>query len=207
MPTMVLLGIPPSKIRVVAPYWGDELTTEMIFKVYDPYLDRPCPTFTFKGRSLTLGEISLGLNFYFAMQAAIEDNTKICITLESDVFLREDFVSRLRDLMADLKDKTWDYVSLGEGIGTRPAEAPPSMYSATKAYTPPHQLVFRCTDSMLFKTEYLRKISKTFLPFREIIDWEMNFQMMLHRGTALWADPPLAEQGTCYGRILTSLPS
>ena len=207
MPTMVLLGIPPSKIRIVAPYWGDELTPDMIFKVYDPYLNRPCPTFTFKGRSLTLGEISLGLNFYFAMQAAIEDNTKICITLESDVFLREDFVSRLRDLMADLKDKTWDYVSLGEGIGTRPAEAPPSMYSATKAYTPPHQLVFRCTDSMLFKTDYLKKVSQTFLPFREIIDWEMNFQMMLHRGTALWADPPLAEQGTCYGRILTSLPS
>lgn len=207
IPHMIAVGIPANKIKVVSPYWGDELTPDLIFKVYDPYLKRPCATFTFKGRSLTRGEISLGLNFYFAMQAAIEDGTKVCITLESDIFLREDFVSRLRDLMDDLKNKTWDYVSLGEGVGTRPKEAPVSMYSETKAYEPPHQLVFRCTDSMLFKTDFLRKVSTTFLPFREIIDWEMNFQMLVHRGKALWADPPLAEQGTCYGRLLTSLPA
>jgi hypothetical protein len=67
--------------------------------------------------------------------------------------------------------------------------------------------VFRCTDSMLFSTEYLRRLAHTVLPFKEIIDWEMNFQLMLHRGKALWADPPLAEQGTCYSRIITSLPA
>ena len=106
IPHMIAVGIPANKIKVVSPYWGDELTPDLIFKVYDPYLKRPCATFTFKGRSLTRGEISLGLNFYFAMQAAIEDGTKVCITLESDIFLREDFVSRLRDLMDDLKNKT-----------------------------------------------------------------------------------------------------
>ena len=207
IPHMVSLGIPQDRIKVVAPYWGDELTPDMIFKVYDPYLERPCATFTFKGRSLTRGEISLGLNFFFAMYTAVEEGTKMCITLESDVFLREDFVSRLRDLMADLKEKEWDYVSLGEGVGTRPKEAPPSMYAPTKAYTPPHQLVFRCTDSMMFKTEFLKRVCTTFIPFREIIDWEMNFQILVHQGKAMWADPPLAEQGTCYGRILTSLPA
>lgn len=207
IPHMLRVGIPADRISIIAPYWGDELTSDLIFKVYDPYLQRPCATFTFKGRSLTRGEISLGLNFYCAMRAAVDENTKICITIESDVFLREDFVSRLRDLMADLKEKTWDYVSLGEGVGTRPKEAPLSMYSPTKSYVPPHQLVFRCTDSMLFKTDFLRKVSTTFLPFREIIDWEMNFQILVHQGKALWADPPLAEQGTCYGRIITSLPA
>ena len=207
IPHLLSRGIPAEKIRCVAPYWGDELKTDMIFTVYDPYLNRGCPTFTFKGRNLTLGEISLGLNFYFAMRSAIDEKTQTVITLESDVFLREDFVPRLHDLLRDLRGRAWDYVSLGEGVGTRPKEAPPSMYAETKAYTPPHNLVFRCTDSMLFRTEFLKKVTATYLPFREIIDWEMNFQNMVHKGNALWADPPLVEQGTCYGRILTSLPA
>jgi hypothetical protein len=207
IPHLVERGIPREKIKIVAAYWGDELTSDIIFKVYDPFLKRPCATFTFKGRSLTRGEISLGLNFYFAMRAAIDDGTKKVITLESDVFLREDFVVRLRDLLADLKGREWDYVSLGEGVGTRPKEADQSMYAGTKAYQPPHQLVYRCTDSMMFQTEYLKKVASTFLPFREIIDWEMNFQNLVHQGRSLWADPPLVEQGTCYGRILTSLPA
>jgi hypothetical protein len=35
----------------------------------------------------------------------------------------------------------------------------------------------------------------------------MNFQNMVHKGIALWADPPLVEQGTCYKRIVSSLPA
>jgi hypothetical protein len=204
---LAAVGIPLNKVKIVAPCWGSDLSTETIFQVYDPFLKRPCPTFTFKGANLTLGELSLNLNFFHVMKAAIEDNTQTVITLESDSFLREDFVPRLRDLLADLEGRPWDYVSLGEGVGTRPKEAPVSMYSPTKAYTPPHNLVFRCTDSMLFKTDFLKKVISTYIPFKEIIDWEMNFQNLIHRGTALWADPPLAEQGTAFGRMLSTLPA
>lgn len=207
IPHLIERGIPESRLHIVAPYWGSDLTSDMIFTVYDPYLRRPCPTYTFKGPNLTRGEISLGLNFYFAMRAAIDENTTHVITLESDVFLREDFLERLNQLVADLEGREWDYVSLGEGVGTRPKDVPESLYSPTKAYAPPHNLVFRCTDSMMFRTDFLRKVVQTFLPFREIIDWEMNFQNLVHQGKALWADPAIVEQGTCYGRILTSLPA
>ena len=207
IPHMLSRGIPAERVRCVAPYWGDELTSELIFTVYDPYHKRPCPTYTFKGANLTRGEISLGLNFYFAMRAATEECKGIVITIESDVFLREDFVPRLHDLLKDLEGREWDYVSLGEGVGTRPPAAPFSMYAPTKAYVPPHNLVFRCTDSMMFQVPFLKRVMTTFLPFREIIDWEMNFQNLVHGGKAIWADPPLAEQGTCFGRMLTSLPA
>jgi hypothetical protein len=60
---------------------------------------------------------------------------------------------------------------------------------------------------MLFSLPFLEKLVKTFIPFKEIIDWEMNFQNILHSGKALWADPPLAEQGTCFNRLVTSLPA
>jgi len=201
------IGIPDDKLIYMAPVWSDELTNDFIFSIYDPFLPRQCPTLTFKGRGLSKGEISLGINFYSCVKHAVEHKYKKIITLESDIYLRNDFISCLTDLLQDLYGRAWDYVSLGEGVGTRPSEAPKSYYSKTKAYNPPHQFVYRCTDSMMFQLEYLEKIQKTFIPFREIIDWEMNYQNMIHNGVALWADPPLAEQGTCYSRMITSLPA
>ena len=154
---------------------------------------------------LSKGEISLVLNFYSAAQLAVEAGWKTVILFESDVWLRDDFVPRLTDLLKDLSTKEWDYVSLGEGVRTRPPTCDPSLYAPTKAYMPPHQYVFRCTDSMLFKVSYLQRILTTLIPFRECLDWELNIQTMAHKGKALWADPPLAEQGTAVGRQETSL--
>ena len=207
VPHLLQRGIPADRIRFWAPTWGSELTLEQIFTAYNPYLDRGIPTFSFKGPNLTRGEISLGINFATAVLDVATSRTQgLIMFLESDIWLREDFVPRLCDLLTDTEGRPWDYLSLGEGVGTRPPGAS-SYYAPTKAYVPPHQWVFRCTDSMLFSTEYLRRLAHTVLPFKEIIDWEMNFQLMLHRGKALWADPPLAEQGTCYSRIITSLPA
>lgn len=214
LPHLLKRGIPADRIRPCAPTWGTELSADQIFSVYDPYLRRGgIPTFTFKAAGLTRGEISLAMNFGAAVadisRRTGEDPPGLFLTLESDVWLREDFVACLRDLLVSAEgvEPAWDYMSLGEGVGTRPPGAPVSYYAPTRAYVPPHQWVFRCTDSMLFTTRYINRLAKTYFPFKEIIDWEMNFQLMLNRGKALWADPPLAEQGTCYSRLLTSLPA
>ena len=218
LPHLLSRGIPQDRIRVCAPTWGSDLTPEQIFTVYDPFLKRgSLPGFSFKGAGLTRGEISLGLNFAAAVKDIISRGLEggrspedLYITLESDVWLREDFVPRLKDLISSAGSvaQTWDYISLGEGVGTRPPQAPASYYVPTRAYKPPHQWVFRCTDSMLFRGSFLERLSHSMLPFKEIIDWEMNFQLsFLHKGLPLWADPPLAEQGTCYNRLATSLPA
>lgn len=209
IPHLLQRGVPPDRIRIWAPTWGTDLTVEQIFTAYNPYLERAhLPTFSFKGSNLTRGEISLGINFATAvLNVATKGEEGLIMFLESDIWLREDFVPRLLDLLRDTEGRSWDYLSLGEGIGTRAPGAPPSYYAATKAYSPPHQWVFRCTDSMLFSTGYLRRLAHTVLPFKEIIDWEMNYQLMLHKGIALWADPPLAEQGTCFSRVITTLPA
>lgn len=208
IPHFLKCGIPPDKIVCCAPTWGSELTSDFIFQVYDPYCREGTPVFTWKARCLSKGEISLVLNFYAAARNAVESNYKNVLIFESDSWLREDFVPRLKDLLDDLSAKgedSWDYVSLGEGVRTRPPNCDPSIYARTKAYVPPHQFVFRCTDSMLFKVSYLRKILSTLIPFRECLDWELNIQTMVHKGKAFWADPPLAEQGTAVGRQETTL--
>ena len=205
IPHFLSRGIPADKILCVAPTWGSDLTSEEIFRVYDPFCRLGMPVFTFKARCLSKGEISLVLNFACAAQTAIQHNYTNVLIFESDTWLREDFVPRLADLLQDLKTKEWDYVSLGEGARTRPEKCDPSMYAETKAYSPPHQFVFRCTDSMLFKVSYLQKILTTLIPFRECLDWELNIQTMAHKGKTWWADPPLAEQGTAVGRQETTL--
>ena len=205
IPHLIGVGIPEDRIQICAPTWGSDLTVDQIFAGYNPYLKREVPTFTFKGANLSRGEISLGLNFAEAVKRGSEVDGLV-LTLESDVWLRTDFVPRLVELLADAQGP-WDYISLGEGVGTRPPGHPLSYYAPTKACQPPHQWVFRCTDSMLFTSDYMKRLNRTFLPFREIIDWEMNYQLMRHGGKALWADPPLAEQGTCNSRLVTSLPA
>lgn len=205
VPHFLSRGIPADKVVCVAPTWGSDLTNPDIFRVYDPFCRLGLPVFTFKARCLSKGEISLVLNFASAAQLAVQQNLTNVLIFESDTWLREDFVPRLVDLLEDLKTKEWEYVSLGEGARTRPEKCDPSMYAKTKAYTPPHQFVFRCTDSMLFKVSYLQKILTTLLPFRECLDWELNIQTMSHKGKAWWADPPLAEQGTAVGRQETTL--
>jgi GR25 family glycosyltransferase involved in LPS biosynthesis len=205
IPHFLSRGIPPEKLACVAPTWGSDLTTEQIFQVYDPYCRQGIPVFTFKARCLSKGEISLVLNFALAARVAVEKGFQRVLIFESDTWLREDFVERLHDLLHDLKGKEWDYVSLGEGARTRPEKCDPSMFAKTKAYTPPHQFVFRCTDSMMFQVSYLQKILSTLFPFRECLDWELNIQTMAHKGKTWWADPPLAEQGTAVGRQETFL--
>ena len=198
-------GLPSDRLVFCAPTWGDQLTSEKIFQVYDPWCRQGIQAFTFKARCLSKGEISLVLNFAAAAQLAIRENWQTVVILESDSWLRHDFVPRLKDLLADLQEKEWEYVSLGEGARTRPPNCDLSLYGPTKAYVPPHPFVFRCTDSMLFRVSFLQKILTTLFPFRECLDWELNIQSMIHKAKCLWADPPLAEQGTGVGREETTL--
>jgi hypothetical protein len=209
VPHLLIRGIPKQRLKLASPTWGDTLTAESIFNVYNPFLNRgQIPAFSFKSACLSRGEISLNINFYNIVLNALKDlsgNDSILV-LESDVYLRHDFNERLSSIITDLSGTDWDYVSLGEGVGTRPPDAPVSYYGPTKLYKPPHQWVFRCTDSMLLSRRFIENLQKTFIPFKECLDWELNFQMMLHQGVALWADPPLAEPGSGYCREASSLP-
>ena len=107
-PHLLNAGIPAEKIRLCAPTWGTDLRVQDIFNVYDPFLKRrngkeDLPAFTFKAAGLTLGEISLGLNFCQAVSDVVQRGEKgYVITLESDVWLRKDFVPRLKELLASV---------------------------------------------------------------------------------------------------------
>ena len=200
--------IPLECVHWVRGPWGSEISAADVLKVYDPFYVRHGfnMAMSFKSAALLRGEVSLVLTFYVAVQEALAlaGQPEIFLFFESDVVLRPDFLERLESVLKD--EQSWDYISLGEGVGTRPKGAEFSYFAPTRLYAPDHQFVFRCTDSMLFRRSFLEKLRQTLLPFRECLDWELNFQMFLHRGVALWADPPLVEPGSGRSRSVSLLP-
>jgi hypothetical protein len=192
-------GIPLDRITYIHGLWGSELTAEQIFAAYDPFKKRLGLPYSvcYKSSALSRGEISLLLTFRKAVEAAIASGAPEVIIFESDVVLRPDFMNRLEQVLKGGAERDWDYISLGEGVGTRPpGRHGTSYFVPTELFTPPHQWVYRCCDSMLFRRGFLEKLLKTIVPFRECLDWEMNLQHMVHGGRALWADPPLVEPGS-----------
>ena len=200
-------GIPLEKVKFVHGPWGSEINSDTYFGVYDPYNTRFGSEIAlcFKAARLLKAEVSLILSFHKAIRMALEDGVESAIFFESDVILREDFLPRLKDVLEGASE--WDYISLGEGVGTRPPGHDPSYFGPTKLYGAPHQFVFRCCDSMLLRRSFLEKLSQTLIPFRECLDWEMNIQMMVHQGKSVWVDPPLVEPGSGRWRTLSLLPS
>jgi len=203
-------GIPKEKWVQMAPTWGDQIGSD-IFELYNPFCPRPgSPYLSWKGRSLSRGEMSLILNFWSGVDHAIEHKFQHVLFFESDVFLRNDFTKRMGDLVGLLEKQRWDFVSLSDGVGThakRPDITTNSIYAPTGVYPPPYPFPFRCTDSMLFRVEFLQTMRKTAFPFRECLDWELNYQLGIHKGIALWVEPHLVEQGTCKHRMMSLLPS
>jgi hypothetical protein len=204
-------GIPDDKLRWVVGPWGSELTSEQYFAAYDPFQTRfgMNKTLCFKAHGLLRGEVSLVLTFSKAIDMALEEGADIAMFFESDVVLREDFMERFEKVLEELKrNSTWDYCSLGEGVGTRPiGREHASYFDETKVYINEELGVFRCTDSMVFRRSFLQKLRQTLLPCRECLDWELNIQALIHDANCFWLDPPLVEPGSGRWRNPSLLPS
>lgn len=205
------MKIPDEKIHWVTSIWGKDLTSEQVFEVYDPFRPRfgIVHNLSYQSHALSRGEVSVVLTFREAMRQILRDGHDNAIIFESDIMLRYDFKERLAQVLKGCYEEfpDWDYVSLGEGVFTRPPNNNPSYFSEQKLYSPPHKWVFRCCDSMLLRRKFLEKVSQTLVPFRECLDWEMNVQINIHGGLALWADPPIVEPGTARSRYGSSLPA
>ena len=199
-------GFPMEKVKIAGPTWGTSLSADLCFQVYDPWLPRPIPALVFKSRALLRGEISLTLNFYSAIKDAHEAGYKSIMVLESDVIFHQQFTERLAQIYEELGDKPWDYISLSDGVGTHLGEYMPNRpqyglwYSAPQtAILAPKFMTFRCTDSMLLGQRFIAHLYKHLIPFRDCLDWELNYQLYAMNGTAYWAEPHIVEQGTCKG--------
>ena len=194
-------GFSRSKIGLSCPTWGNTLSDELCWKVYDPYIQRPFPCINFKCRWLLKGEISLVINFFNAIQDAAKNGYQRILVLESDVMFRHDFAERFKIVMEKARTiESWSYISLSDGVGTHSNNVSFGQWYAQQDLKEPNteqkHAPFRCTDSMIFNRPFIEYLSGHMLPFRDCLDWELNSQIYMFSGKAMWAEPHLIEQAT-----------
>jgi hypothetical protein len=135
----------------------------------------------------------LVLNWAAAAQAAVAAGHNVVMMLESDVLFDDGFLMKLTAVMNPLEGKDWDFLSLSAGAGLRPPRNP---QSHDGWFSAPYYYHTRTTDAMIFKVDMLKKILGTLFPFVDVLDWELNYQLTLHKSISLWLDPPILRQGS-----------
>lgn len=191
-------AIDPSSYTMGLHCYGNTLSVERAYEVYNPWQDRKPveKQRSFNSYNLKLGEISLVLNWAHAARTAVERDYKVVMILESDVLFNDDFLEQLEKAMRmlDSKQSDWDFLSLSAGANLRPQRAPGS--SELGWFRVANYYHTRTTDAMIFKVSMLESILGTLFPFAEVLDWELNYQLELHKSRSFWLDPPILRQGS-----------
>jgi len=200
-------NIDPSSYTIGLDYYGDSLSDEEAFSVYNPWINRPYFDIIRSQGSFNMKktEISLCMNWYNVAKKAVENNEwSVIMTLESDIIFCDDFLTKLETAMNDIEDgRQWDFLSISAGAKLRPHREEGD--DVQKWFKIDNYLKTRTTDAMIFKTKFLFNIVCTFYPIADVLDWELNHHITLHNGQTYWLDPPIVHQGSETGEYKTLL--
>jgi hypothetical protein len=125
---------------------------------------------------------------------------------ESDVLPDAHFLTNLESAMQNLQathGENWDFLSISSGANMHPQREPQD--TAQKWFPVTNYFHTRTTDAMIFKVDMLQKIFPLFFPVAEVLDWELNFHLTIHKSRSFWLDPPIIKQGSSIGVYKTML--
>jgi hypothetical protein len=189
------------------PFWGSDLNAEDAHRSWNPWQNRKPveKERNFNSYNLKPSEVSLGMNYHslFKLACDPEKSYKVVCMFESDILFEENFLEKLGMVMKPLVSQEWDFLSIGGRADLRPRREKGDTRYGWFGHIPYYHT--RTTDAMVFNVSMLRKILGTYIPFAEIIDWELNYQLELHKSRTLWLDPPICKQGSGSGEYATSL--
>lgn len=194
--------IDPTTYTMVLDTYGNDafFQSKAVWDSYDPWSTlhgrRPL---NFNTTNLKPTELSLIWNWAAVARRAVLAGHKVVLILESDVLFCEDFLGRFTTALAALEHQTggaWDFLSLSASAAIVPHAAQAG--GQGRLWYPPNRPDHptRCTDSMVFRVPLLAKILDTLFPCAEALDWELNFQLTLHKARTYWLHPPVTMQGS-----------
>ena len=189
----------------VSKCYGTTLSAADAIKAYDPFQNR-APVErerNFSSHNLKLSEISLLINWHHFATKAVAAGHKYVMMFESDVLFTPSFRTDLETALSLLEPDSFDFLSISALPHLRPSreegDVAPRWYEARGYYKT------RTCDAMIFSVPMLERISKTFFPCADVLDWELNYQLNLHRARCFWLDPPIITQGSGSGVYPTTL--
>lgn len=199
-------NISPSRYSFSSDCYGTDplFQTKSVWNFYNPWTNlygRRIANNT--SHNLKPAEISLLMNFACIAKKAVDAGHTTVMILESDIQFEEDCLERLEVAMSQVPPD-WDFLSISASLGMKPRRR---QEDVGKLWFPPSHPYFhtRCADSMIFRVSMLKNILSTFFPFAEALDWELNFQLTLHRAKSYWLDPPVMYQGSLIGVYKSTL--
>jgi hypothetical protein len=177
--------------------YADTIPHEVIWRVYNPWNKYRAVLRSANSYNLKLGEISLCTNWAAAALEAIKAKHNVVMFWESDVLPDPDFLDKLNSSLLLLEKEhgsNWDFLSISSGANMRPRREPDD--TIQKWFPVKNYFHTRTTDAMIFKGNMLQKIFPFFIPFAEVLDWELNYHLTIHSSRSFWLDPPIIRQGS-----------
>jgi len=195
--------IDPKSYTLISKCYGTSLKAEDAIKAYDPFQNRkPIETErNFSSHNLKISEVSLLINWHHFATTAVNAGHRYVMMFESDVIFTPTFLTDLKTALG--RAPPFDFLSISAVHFLRPRRAEGD--TELKWFTPPSYYKTRTCDAMIFAVSLLEKISKTFFPCTDDLDWELNYQLNLHGARCGWLDPPIISQGSGNGTYETTL--
>lgn len=138
-------------------------------------------------RAVSRVEESLAWKHYLFIEKASKGN-RPALVLEDDAVLSDNFVESTNQILAT---HGWDVVFPGSGCNLR--------CSQKGLVRVPHP-ASKCTDSYIVTVDAAKKLYSTMREGISLaIDWELNYQMMIHNFDVYWLEPPIVRQGSQDG--------
>lgn len=155
------------------------------------------PTEYFPRYPLQPEVVSLCLKHKEAIKKFIRDDSlgDICLFLEDDAILYENFFQKLEDYMKTLPED-FDAAFIGQGCGKHVESSTSDIFWYAKSYP-----ADRNTDSILFTRKFLKVIYPNLEHYRIAfpIDHEYSFWFRILNAYVYWLEPPIVTQGSQVG--------
>ena len=156
-------------------------------------------------RELSSGELSCFFKHLEALKLISDSNFEYSLIIEDDVIPVNDFDVKINKTMKIMKNKKWDVIFLGQGIGKNFL----NQKLGFKRVFPNPQIVnhpaSNCADSYIVKKDVAQKLLTNFRNFHLSYDWELAYQMYKLNLDVYWCTRPMFTQGSKTGSYDSAL--
>jgi hypothetical protein len=167
--------------------WGTELTQEEVdsYVLRDGTLEKYYPWRT--GYPIRNSEASIAINFIKIFEDAYKKGYNRILTLESDVLLHPDFISKVNEILKMTEQVDLNVISIGCGMGYRiKSESGENIIAGVNQ--------FRCADSLIFTNTAIDYFYNNLKQIRVPVDEEFTRAVQENHISVYWLEPPIAIQ-------------
>jgi len=190
----------------------EDLSSETLDKYYKPnkeeYEKRISKLWNInahKFRYLNKAEISCTIKHITAIQKLSIECPNYGLILEDDAIFSDDFNEKSIKYFKQTPND-WDSIFLGEGCGInfQNLKLLDSKMVNENVYLMPNPAT-NCAEAYLLKPSIAGKIANSIIPFQNISDWEIAYQLYLFEAKTYWWYPSLVTQGSKNGKFQSTL--